>query len=355
MSSVAVIGAGISGCVAARELLKANYKVFLIEKSASMGGRLATRRVGLPNNELYLKADTGAQFITARSQDFKDQFIRPGIEGKYLHVWSVGGFSDTNLGNSSITADKHPRYSSTFGLNGAIKRAFSDLLVHPNCTVHFNTKVDSILCNGQMIFQLKLDNQDVIECNHVFITLPLPQAVPLVKNVVLQQDQLSSFKCNVQNISVLADIKYYDPCLCLIIIMPAILAKSLISSDKGARRITTDPVIQWIASSNSKGMNTPESKELDAITIHCNSAFSRENYDLSDSSISEKILSTPLLQQYREAIQSQSVKKWKYAVPIFPTGHGEEESSLEDSVSNAFLKSRSMFHFMLQNHLHLCT
>ena len=206
-----------------------------------------------------------------------------------------------------------------------------------------------------MIFQLKLEDQDAIECNHIFITLPLPQAVQLIKNVVFQPDQLSRFKCNVPNISVLADLKLYDPCLCLIIIMPAFLAKSLISSDKGARRITTDPVIQWMASSNSKGMTMPESEELDAITIHCNPAFSRENYNLSDSSISEKILSSPLLQQYREAIQSQSVKKWKYAVPLFSSGHEQEEISLEDSVSNSFLKRRSMFHFILHNHLRRCT
>ena len=69
MSIVTVIGAGIAGCTAARELLKLNYNVLLVEKSSSIGGRLATRRL----NEF--KADTGAQFITARSNAFKEQFI----------------------------------------------------------------------------------------------------------------------------------------------------------------------------------------------------------------------------------------------------------------------------------------
>jgi hypothetical protein len=76
---------------------------------------------------------------------------------------------------------------------------------------------------------------------------------------------------------------------------------------------------------------------------------------LSDEAISEKILSSPLLQPYRDAIQSQSVKKWKYAVPLIASSSKAEEITLEDSVRIDCLKIRSMSHFILQQALHLYT
>ena len=43
---VVVIGAGISGLVAGRELAAAGAEVALVDKGRSVGGRLATRRIG---------------------------------------------------------------------------------------------------------------------------------------------------------------------------------------------------------------------------------------------------------------------------------------------------------------------
>ena len=41
---VAVIGAGISGLVAARDLVSSGHEVLVIEKSRGLGGRMAARR-----------------------------------------------------------------------------------------------------------------------------------------------------------------------------------------------------------------------------------------------------------------------------------------------------------------------
>ena len=43
---VGIIGAGLSGLVAARTLVAAGHGVVVIEKSRGLGGRLAARRVG---------------------------------------------------------------------------------------------------------------------------------------------------------------------------------------------------------------------------------------------------------------------------------------------------------------------
>ena len=61
---IAVVGAGMAGLACANELVRADAKVTVFERSRGLGGRLATRRQG------DLAFDHGAQFITARSRPF---------------------------------------------------------------------------------------------------------------------------------------------------------------------------------------------------------------------------------------------------------------------------------------------
>ena len=60
---VAVVGAGLAGLTAARAL-SARHDVVVIERGRSVGGRLATRRVG---NAVF---DHGPQFFTVRTDEF---------------------------------------------------------------------------------------------------------------------------------------------------------------------------------------------------------------------------------------------------------------------------------------------
>ena len=61
---VVVVGAGISGLLAARRLSEAGHDVVVFDKGRSSGGRCATRRVG---DSTF---DHGAQFFTVRSDEF---------------------------------------------------------------------------------------------------------------------------------------------------------------------------------------------------------------------------------------------------------------------------------------------
>ena len=72
---VLVVGAGLSGLLAARELKRRGQAVEVVDKGRGVGGRLATRRLG-PG-----RADTGAQFFTVRS---------PAMQAM-LHEWQEAG------------------------------------------------------------------------------------------------------------------------------------------------------------------------------------------------------------------------------------------------------------------------
>ena len=61
-SDVLIIGAGLAGLMAANSLKEQGWQVTLVDKGRSVGGRLATRRIG-PG-----RADHGTQFFTARTQ-----------------------------------------------------------------------------------------------------------------------------------------------------------------------------------------------------------------------------------------------------------------------------------------------
>ncbi|MEC6988435.1 MAG: FAD-dependent oxidoreductase, partial [Actinomycetota bacterium] len=62
-----IVGAGISGLITARRLADAGVSTMVFDKGRSVGGRLATRRIG------EARLDHGAQFMTARSESFAAQ------------------------------------------------------------------------------------------------------------------------------------------------------------------------------------------------------------------------------------------------------------------------------------------
>ena len=61
---IAIVGAGIAGIACARTLVQAGHQVTLFEKSATVGGRMATR------DTPFGSFDYGAQYFTARDARF---------------------------------------------------------------------------------------------------------------------------------------------------------------------------------------------------------------------------------------------------------------------------------------------
>lgn len=89
-SSVAILGAGMAGAVAARRLAEAGLSVRVFDKGRGVGGRMATRRV----TEHGLQFDHGAQFMrahgaafAARLQDWERRGVAaPWAGGRWVGV-----------------------------------------------------------------------------------------------------------------------------------------------------------------------------------------------------------------------------------------------------------------------------
>jgi renalase len=99
MADVLVIGAGVAGCLGARALRAAGHTVTVLDKGFVPGGRLASKNVE------GATFDTGAQFLTARSDDFRAEVDRWATAGM-LRTWFHGS---PDL-HAPTDPDGHPRF-----------------------------------------------------------------------------------------------------------------------------------------------------------------------------------------------------------------------------------------------------
>src|SRR5690554_2165755 len=80
---IGIIGAGIAGLAAGKELALAGHEVTVIEKSRKLGGRLATDYSG-GEGEMIL--DYGLSWLTAQSSEFRG-LLAELLEEKIVKVW----------------------------------------------------------------------------------------------------------------------------------------------------------------------------------------------------------------------------------------------------------------------------
>lgn len=129
MKRVAVIGAGLSGLIAARELRECS-EVTVFEKSRGYGGRMATRYGG------GFEFDHGAQYFTARSAEFQD-FLEPLIAEGTVARWRAR-FAELDRDAAAAIRDwddASPHYVGAPRMNAIGRHLANGLIIRPNTTV----------------------------------------------------------------------------------------------------------------------------------------------------------------------------------------------------------------------------
>ncbi|MGM0673702.1 MAG: NAD(P)/FAD-dependent oxidoreductase [Spirochaetota bacterium] len=109
MQRVAVVGAGISGLTASRELARQGFDVVVFERGRGVGGRISRRR------EAGFAFDHGAQYFTARSQPFVTELARWVSEG-VAAAWEPRMATATN-GTLTAKTSRTRRYVGTPGMS----------------------------------------------------------------------------------------------------------------------------------------------------------------------------------------------------------------------------------------------
>jgi predicted NAD/FAD-dependent oxidoreductase len=110
---VLVVGAGLAGLAAARNLARAGHTVHILEKSRGVAGRAATRRLELDGR--VVPVDHGAQYFTAKNQRLSallPKLIQQGL----VREWARS-FPALKPGGIVAQPPRHPRYACPDGMS----------------------------------------------------------------------------------------------------------------------------------------------------------------------------------------------------------------------------------------------
>ena len=285
---VLIVGAGMSGLMAAQTLRQRGYSVQLIERGRSVGGRLATRRVG--DGGL---ADHGAQFFTVRS-DTLQTYVDRWLAQDLVYVWGEG-WSDGSVKRTA--GDGHARYACRGGMNALAKHLASELDIAINCLV---TGIQP----DESDWALKDSAGKVYRSKGLVMTPPVPETLALLtKNGVYLQE-------NDQN--ALRRIRF-GPCLCGI---HEIQGELELPAPGAVQNFQAN--VYWVADNLAKGIS-----QTAVVTSHANAKFSRQNWDAPEADIIRELESAvqPYLKEGAQIVRTQ-LKKWRYSVPL--TTHADD-------------------------------
>ena len=168
MASIAIIGAGLSGLIAAKAL-KPDHSVTVFDKSRGSGGRMATRYAD------GYEFDHGAQFFTARTDAFAAE-CRQWCDNGVIAVWEAE-FRDFR-GAEVVAARRwdadYPHYVGTPRMNSIGKWLARDL------DVHLETPIAALRPGPAQWSLIDADGATIGEFDWVVLALPAPQAARLL-------------------------------------------------------------------------------------------------------------------------------------------------------------------------------
>ena len=276
MTKILIIGAGMSGLSAARELQNSGHEVTVIDKGRGIGGRMATRRFAGG------RFDHGAQFFTTRSDEFKATAAKWQSED-VAHHW----FDGTPTPDEPAVNDGHPRYCGNTGMTGIGKHLMSGL------DVQLGQEIKTLTRAGGTWGAATADGT-TFSGEELILTAPIPQALQLFDT----SDQVlpDAMRATLEGVT-------YEPCFA---VLAQLDGPSNIAAP-GLLYINGDP-IWWIADNFQKGVSPIEG----SVTIHSSGAYARAHYDDDQTEVGAELIALCKEWLGRE-VQQFEVRRWRYS------------------------------------------
>lgn len=240
----------------------------MIDKGRSVGGRLATRRIGTA------RLDHGAQFFTVRDELFErtvSEWRRDGIVREWCR-----GFHEN---------DGHPRYVGVNGMNAIAKHVALGLEVRCD-TLAFGVQRHTDR------WTIIVDDSSTIDCDALVMTCPIPQTFSLLFTAGIEiPEQLRGTD--------------YDRTIGLL----AVLDRASALNHPGGVQ-NPDDIFSFVGDNHAKGVS-----DVPAITLHANPAWSLRHYD-EPHEVLQRLLSEAAEPYIGDAhVTTSQVKKWRFATP----------------------------------------
>lgn len=279
MPSSVIIGAGMAGLTAARELKSQGWDVVVLDKGRGVGGRLATRRIE------RTRLDHGAQYFSAITSEFH-QVIQPLIADKVITQWPL---EQNNVNNVADPAFTHLYYIGLDGMNTVAKALSRDLTVLTDKTV-----VSFRITDDQWLVETESGEQ--YRADALLLTIPAPQALALIEK--------SGFSLSLNDQLALKAIAY-RPCIA---VMVSLHRPSCIPVPGAVRYETGD--IAWVADNAQKGI----SPDQPSVTIHASADFSRAHFDDDLTRIGQQLVDQLPTLIPADSIGTVQVHRWRYSI-----------------------------------------
>jgi len=291
---VAVIGAGIAGLCAARELAAAGLAVVVLDKARGVGGRMATRRLA----DAVL--DHGAQFFTVRGTEFAGLVEAAATAGRVAR-WCDGFSRAAGLEGPVVpAADGHPRWRGMQAMTDLPKLLAAELSAGGS-PVWTETRVAAVATTGERV-RLEIDGAGALAVRGCIVTTPVPQALELFAAGGLLADGAGGITAEARG--ALATVAY-DPCFALLLVLDrpsGVPAPGGIQFESGP--------ISWLADNQLKGISPRP-----ALTVHASAEFSRARFDDPPDEVARTLREFAAPWIGAAAVIEQSLQRWKFATP----------------------------------------
>jgi predicted NAD/FAD-dependent oxidoreductase len=282
-----IIGAGLAGLTAARRLAVVGRSVLVVDKGRSVGGRLATRRIG------RAVLDHGAQFFTVRTPIFQSE-VDGWLEAGIVTPWCHGFDHD----------DGHPRYRALEGMNAIAKYVAEhvdlDSIDNPR-RPRIMTRVEANAIIGgpdHWTVAYEAGAREPDDAGAIISTAPIPQSLALLRAGATPSTMADT----------LQSVRYHR-----VIAVLATLDRSPGLPSPGAIQQPTDPTFTFVADNEAKGIS-PEP----AVTFHLSPSLSARLWDEEDAAVLAH-LHEELRRYLSDAVVTTiQVKRWRYSGPVTP-------------------------------------
>ncbi|WP_430713012.1 NAD(P)/FAD-dependent oxidoreductase [Nodosilinea sp. AN01ver1] len=305
MEDVVVIGAGLSGLIAAQALHQAGYRVVVVDKSRGLGGRLATRRIG------STAIDHGCRYL----QPFEDSshtsnhhsnlsLISDLVAAGILQPWQPERFELGADGELKATATA-TLYAAPQGMSSIAKA------LAPGLTIHRQWRATAItpLPQGWQVegeFLGAVGQPKAFTARGLVVAIPAPQAAALMHRAAQASEEVQALLGQLSSVvydAVITVMAGYGPGESAR--LPGQTGSSgwMVSSD-------THPTWRWLALDSSKRTDPQEP----VVVLHSSPTFAANSLDQSDlEPLGRALLSKAAsLAAWMLSPEWMQVHRWRY-------------------------------------------
>lgn len=303
MWDVAIIGAGLSGLICARELQKIGQRVCILDKSRGLGGRIATRRAH------EVRIDHGLRYW--QSTPVLDPLTKELAAANVLKPWPVSAYEilQREVITPVVIDEKRPLYAAPEGMSAVGKYLAKDFTQGQDLLLEHRAIAIDPVEGG---WQVECENGQKVTAKKCAIAIPAPQAAHLLKTYAA--DSLTDPDAAItQAVQSLKAVDYWPS----LTVMAGYAEER--SNDMGELNpkgwMVTDKAgtsTEWIGLDSSKRTNP----KRPVIVIHSQGTFAQRYIDAGDLQPAASVLLRASARKFSAWMAQPEwfqIHRWRYA------------------------------------------